>query len=235
MMESCVPPNSRYLHLSQTQDCVGWDCFVEARIPTLLLDTIQPFLHQWSPRKSLIKWGISFLKTLMNLTHKQWIFRNADVHHKIDELTSAQHDALSEKIRTLMKTSPADLFPCHRHLLDRNFHNLGNGETIHQQLWTTSMESAISAAYNVSTGHFTRGSLQIFNKHASTTHTRHSAHHSQHCSARHRPPPPRQPCQQTLPASFWAPTCPQPILLSPSASHSTDCTGMHYCLHWKQK
>jgi hypothetical protein len=69
------------------------------------------------------------------LTHKQWIFRNADVHHKIDGLTSAQHDALSEKIRTLIKTSPANLLPCHCHLLDRNFHDHGNGETIHQQLW----------------------------------------------------------------------------------------------------
>ncbi len=62
-----------------------------------------------------------------------------------------------------MKTSPANLLPCHCHLLDRNFHDHGNGETIHQQLWITSMESAISAAFNVSTGHFTRGSLQIFN------------------------------------------------------------------------
>ncbi len=182
-MESCVPPNSRYLHLSQTQDRLGWDCFIEARIPTLLLKTIQPFLHQWSPWKLLIKWGISFLKTLLNLTHKQWIFCNADVHHKIDGLISAQHDALSEKIRTLMKTSLANLLPCHYHLLDRNFHNLGKGETIHRQLLITSMESVISAAYNISTGHFTQGSLQIFNKHTSTTCTHCSAHHSQHCSA----------------------------------------------------
>jgi hypothetical protein len=37
-------------------------------------------------------------------------------------------------IQTLMETTPSDLLPCHCHLLDIFFYNLGNVETIQHQL-----------------------------------------------------------------------------------------------------
>ncbi len=70
-MESCVPPNSVYILMSQSRDWLGWDCFVEGWISVLLLECIHPLFVQWTPRKSLEKWGILFLKSLLNLTHKQ--------------------------------------------------------------------------------------------------------------------------------------------------------------------
>jgi hypothetical protein len=97
-MESCVPPNSGYILMSQSQDWLGWDCFVEGQILVLILKCIHPLFVQWTPRKSLEKWGILFLKLLLNLTHKQWIFWNADVHHKIDGLTQEQHMELFSRI-----------------------------------------------------------------------------------------------------------------------------------------
>jgi hypothetical protein len=90
-MESCVPLQSSYLQMSQSQDQLRWDCFVEGCISVLLLECIRPLFVQWTPQKSLEKWGIQILKALLNLTHKQWIFRNTDVHYKIDGLTQEQH------------------------------------------------------------------------------------------------------------------------------------------------
>jgi hypothetical protein len=49
----------------------GWDCFVEGQIPILLIDTVSPFVHDLLPRKSLTKWGIDFIKSLLGATTKQ--------------------------------------------------------------------------------------------------------------------------------------------------------------------
>jgi hypothetical protein len=52
-MESCIPQNSRYLLMLQSQDCLGWDCFVEGCITVLLLECIRPLFLQWTPQRSL--------------------------------------------------------------------------------------------------------------------------------------------------------------------------------------
>ncbi len=139
-MESCTLPHSLYLRMSQSQDCLGCNSFVDGCISILLLDSIRPFLHQWSPQNSMEKWGITLIKALLSLTHKQWIFRNTDVHHKINGLMDAQHNDILAWIRILVNTTPSDLLPCHRHLLDKKFRNLGNSETIQWQLRIASME-----------------------------------------------------------------------------------------------
>ncbi len=163
-MESCVPLQSSYLQMSQSQDRLGWDCFVEGCISVLLLECIHPLFVQWTPQKSLEKWGAQFLKTLLNLTHKQWIFWNADVHYKIDGLTQEQHMEIFSRIQNLMEITLLDLLPCNCHLLKNNFHDLGNVEMIQQQIWIALMESALKAASPATAGQIKPGSMMIFNK-----------------------------------------------------------------------
>ncbi len=78
----------------------------------------------------MMTWGVSFLKALLGVTHKQWLFRNADVHHKIDGLTTHQHTLLNQCIQDLIQTIPEELLPTHCHLLQQDFAQLGNAETL---------------------------------------------------------------------------------------------------------
>ena len=66
-MVSQTPIGSKYMPLSRIQDQLGWDCFVESRIPIALLKMIQPFL---SPRKSIILWGVKLIKSLLSVAHR---------------------------------------------------------------------------------------------------------------------------------------------------------------------
>jgi hypothetical protein len=136
---------------------------MEGQIASILIKTIKPQLHQWFPRKLIDKWGIKFIKSLINITHKQWIYRNADVHHVINGLTSSQHTALFARVQELLMTNVNYLLPCHPHLLNQDLYQLGNADTLPYQLWVTLMESAISTASHVASGHYTPGSMQIFN------------------------------------------------------------------------
>ena len=87
-MEDCIPSHSIYKNVATAVDNLGWDCFVEGRIPHVLIDTVKPMLCRYIPRGSVELWGARFIKSLLSITHKQWLYRNSNVHHVIDGLSS---------------------------------------------------------------------------------------------------------------------------------------------------
>ncbi len=103
-MAECTKPTSTYLHFAISIDKLGWDCFMEGRIPISLIDVIKPMFLYYKPRGSVKIWGTKFIKGLISLTHKQWLYRNNDVHYVSEGLTLRQHEELTTKIEILMKT-----------------------------------------------------------------------------------------------------------------------------------
>ena len=80
-MEDCVNSNSKYVRLSADIDNLGWDCFVEGQLPYSLITVIKPMFRWYKSRGSIKIWGTKFVKSLISLTHKQWLYRNCDVHY----------------------------------------------------------------------------------------------------------------------------------------------------------
>ena len=50
-----------------------------------------------------------------------------------------------EEVRDMMLVDPADLLPCHCHLLEQDYLQLGEGTTVDRQYWLAEMNTAISA------------------------------------------------------------------------------------------
>eukprot|EP00956_Cyclotella_meneghiniana_P002951 scaffold3544_cov46-Cyclotella_meneghiniana.AAC.2 len=98
------------------------------------------------------------LQHLLNITHRQWLYRNARIHlRKVEGLTAAEHEDVIELVKDMVMVDPADLLPRHRHLLARDFRKLGEGATVDRKLWLQQMmRSAISAADSVITENSTR-------------------------------------------------------------------------------
>ncbi len=119
-MADCTQRASEFWHLAISIDNLGWDCFIEGRIPISLINTIKLMLHRYKPRRSIKLWGCKLVKGLIGLTHKQWLFRNNEVHYVTDGLTMKQHEELTSKIKILLKTkkmhpsSPPPAFPVDR-------------------------------------------------------------------------------------------------------------------------
>ena len=104
----------------------------------------------------------------MQMTHKQWLFRNVHVHYKkFEGLTAADHKRIYKRVLELRLTDPAELLGQHQYLLDTDFLELGEGPTLHCQSWVALVESALAAARFVSSGLPTQG------YHPSSTHTQH--------------------------------------------------------------
>jgi hypothetical protein len=97
-------------------------------------------LHQYIPRGSVNLWGAKFIKSLISITHKQWLYRNSDVHHVIDGLSSQQQQELTAKIHKLLETKRMSLLKRHKHFMDVDFMKLGSGTTIERQVWVANVK-----------------------------------------------------------------------------------------------
>ena len=97
-------------------------------------------------------WAKGFIQRLLELTHRQWIYRNREIHHKIEGMTMAQHEQLMEDIERYAELDPADLLPENRDLLNVDFEALGNGRAADRRYWAAEMESAVAAAKHVARG-----------------------------------------------------------------------------------
>ena len=75
-------------------------------------------------------WGAKFIKSLISITHKQWLYKNSDVHHVIDGLSYRQQQELMVTIHELLQTKKNSLLERHKHLMDVDFVKLGSGPTI---------------------------------------------------------------------------------------------------------
>ena len=185
-MVNQTPFGIKYLPLARIIDELGWDCFLEGRIPIALLEVVGLSLPS---RRSIAKWGISFIKTLLSVTHRQWLFRNADVHHDFDGLTMHGHKLLFNRINELLTTSPGDLLPAHRYLLQQDFVQLGNADTIQRQIWVATMESALGAASHFHSGHLTPGLHKFFSARQRLPQPESGSTQAQHAQYQHQQRP----------------------------------------------
>ena len=152
-MKYCSHSHFPYKHVASAVDNLGWDCFVKGRIPQALIDAVQPMLRRYIPRGSVELWGAKFIKSLISITHKQWLYRNSDVHHVIDGLSLRQQQELTTRICELLETKKNSLLERHKYLMEVDFIKLGSGTTIARQVWIANVEMAISVA-KVARGNF---------------------------------------------------------------------------------
>jgi hypothetical protein len=64
-MGDCTHPNSIFSPISVDIDSLGWDCFVEGRIPQSLIIAIKPMYKRYNPRGLVDIWGQDSSKVLL--------------------------------------------------------------------------------------------------------------------------------------------------------------------------
>ena len=91
--------------LSKVQGRLGCDSSVEGRISKVFLDVTKPVLLESYLFLSIEMWGTSSIRKLLELTHKQWKFRNSKVHYgRLDGLTKEEHLQIIQPVEDILKT-----------------------------------------------------------------------------------------------------------------------------------
>ena len=134
--------------LARDQDKLGWDNFIMGRISTSLFTFQHNHLVQTHSLQSISSWACKFTQLILNIPHRQWLYRNARIHIRlVEKMTATEHHDIKDKVAALLNTDPDELLPQHRPLLlQQNFTHLGQGPTLDRQHWIAQMQSALAAA-----------------------------------------------------------------------------------------
>ena len=107
---------------------------------------MKPALAESSLYLTPERWGRTFIDKLLQITHKQWMYRNSEVHYKLpDGMTLAEHDKVFERVSRLLQTDPEDLLLRHQHLLEVDREALGEATAQRRKYWIADMESAVAS------------------------------------------------------------------------------------------
>jgi hypothetical protein len=95
---------------------------MEGRICTALFQLQAMTLTAESSKWTIKSWSCHFIKRVLNITHRQWLYRNARIHIRLaDGLTEPEHKTIMQLVHNLLHTDPNDLLPQHRNLLQQDF------------------------------------------------------------------------------------------------------------------
>ena len=136
-----------FMEAAKDIDKLGWDNLLEGRIPSSLVRLQHTYLLRNNSYWKIRTWSSHLIQHLLNVTHRQWLYRNAKIHiRKLENLTANEHNTVIELVKDMMLVDPTDLLPRHRILLEQDFMALGEGSTIDRKVWLAKMNSALLAA-----------------------------------------------------------------------------------------
>ena len=157
-MESCIPLSEGLVFdLVHTTDRLGWDCLLEGRISRAWTPVVSQILATNGSQLLADSWGKQFITKLLNIVHKQWIYRNTLIHYRgQDGFTIQEHHEICNRVEEYSAIDPDTILPCHQYLFDTDFETLGSGPTSHRLLWLADMDTAISVSTLSTSGALTR-------------------------------------------------------------------------------
>ena len=138
---------AKYQLLVKYTDLLGWQNFIEGRFLRYMVQLQRDYLQGLETWQTAESWCKGLTDRVLQITHKQWLLRNALVHYRLpDGRTYADRERLVAKIKDLLWTDPSDLEPEDRALLDEDFERLGAADAHDQAYWIAEVESALKYA-----------------------------------------------------------------------------------------
>jgi hypothetical protein len=152
-LTSLLHPDSKYFVYAEEHDRLGWDNFLEGRVSNTLFQLQHETLASAGSNWRIKSWAKKFVQHLLEITHRQWNYRNARVHlKKVEGRTAQEHEKIMQEVRQMMLVDPSELLPEHRHLLSTDYTRLGSGSTVERIQWIEQVEGAIQARRAVLAG-----------------------------------------------------------------------------------
>jgi hypothetical protein len=141
-MQDCTRVEEAGLHLlAIVSNRLHWDCFLEGCIAREWIVFVTPLLQ--GTRIRPVMWGKTLITKLLNITHKQWLYRNSHMHYSGQEgISLEQHWQILQQVFDNIHTDPDTLLPRHWYHLETNPTTLGDGSTANRWVWLASLESA---------------------------------------------------------------------------------------------
>ena len=89
----------QYHEFAMDHDTLEWDNFLEARVSRKLFLIVNDSLCVARSYMRLLTWAKNFLRHLLSITHRQWLYWNARIHlRKLEGKTEREHTKIMEEV-----------------------------------------------------------------------------------------------------------------------------------------
>jgi hypothetical protein len=101
-----------FCQLALDMDTLGWDCFLEGRIPFSLVAKQTEFPHRNNSYWKIKTWASHLIQHLLSITHRQWLYWNARLYiRKVEGMPPSEHAHILDLVKDMMLVDPMDLLP----------------------------------------------------------------------------------------------------------------------------
>jgi hypothetical protein len=83
MEEICKGLGPQFTKMAKEQDAIGWRRFMEGMICRSMRKIQYNFHHQEGTRMNSTRWAQGLIQKLLEATHRQWIYRNIQIHDAV--------------------------------------------------------------------------------------------------------------------------------------------------------
>ena len=132
--------------VAASQDLIPWTCFMEGKVSEQLLLLQSHTLARSSSRLTISDWAKKLISQILQISHAQWVFRNASLHDKTTGyLRTKQRNEVLLEIDKLSQLDPAEVPEANKYLLEMDFSALRSDTLDQQSYWLLAMRAAVEA------------------------------------------------------------------------------------------
>jgi hypothetical protein len=129
-----------------SQDKIGWDNFIMGMVSTRLLTIQESYLRVRGSNRLVEKWATGLITQLLQVAHRQWIYRCVLVHDRATGTMVNQHKAaLLEEITTQLLMGAESLMEDDKFLLECNLSDIVTTNGKQQEFWLLAIQAARKA------------------------------------------------------------------------------------------
>ena len=143
MQEIVGDRSGPFQRLAKSMDTIGWRRFMEGMISSEVLEIQRNSNGLGQRRISVEKWGAGLVTRLLEVTHRQWLYRNVHVHDALTgDIASRRKEDLRKELEDQMEIGGAGLAEEDMFLLEINLNDLDTTSGEEQIYWLLALRAA---------------------------------------------------------------------------------------------
>jgi len=132
--------------MAEVQDKIGWRRFMEGMICTKLVDLQYLHLKLIGSSKTIKSWVMGVVIKLLEITHRQWVYRNVVVHDAMSgSIANKKKEEIKREIKRQQALGLQDLHEDDQYLAEVNLEDLEGVSGERHEYWLVSILAAIKA------------------------------------------------------------------------------------------
>jgi hypothetical protein len=139
--------DEQYVKMAKAQDSIGWRRFMEGMVSKEMRNIQRTHASVSGMRHNTERWGVELVTRLLEVTHGQWLYRNVQVHDRINgTLATQRKEELQMEIERQRELGTEGLLEEDCYLAECNLGDLEETSGMKETYWLLAIKAAREAS-----------------------------------------------------------------------------------------